>query len=68
MEYGYTTDSRIEAQGRTDGAVLNWQLNKITDVNGNYILFSYVEDNSNGEYRLEKIDYTGNTAQNISPL
>ncbi len=64
-EYGYTTDSRIEAQGST--AVLYWQLNKITDSKGNYINFFYTENNSNGEFRPLRIEYTGNSSAGLSP-
>ncbi len=34
MEYGYTVDSRIEAQGKTD--VRLWAVNKISDTVGNH--------------------------------
>jgi hypothetical protein len=36
IEYGNTTDSRIEAQGRSN--VVIWNINKIYDHRGNYIL------------------------------
>ena len=65
MEYGFTEDSRIEAQGKTD--VLSWKINKILDENENYISFTYVENNADGESRLTQIDYTGNAAQNLNP-
>lgn len=64
-EYGYTTDSRIEAQGST--AVLYWQLNKVTDSKGNYINFLYTENNANGEFRPLRIEYTGNGSAGVSP-
>lgn len=35
MEFGNTTDSRIEAQGKTSVRV--WALNKITDASQNYL-------------------------------
>ncbi|OUD16036.1 FG-GAP-like repeat-containing protein [Thioflexithrix psekupsensis] len=65
MEYGYTLDSRIEAQGRTD--VLVWALNKVTDSVGNYYTLSYQENNANGEYYPLQIDYTGNVAAGLVP-
>ena len=58
LEYGYTTDSRIEAQGKTEVAV--WALNKISDTSGNYLTITYTEDNANGDYYPKHIDYTGN--------
>ncbi|MGV8137733.1 MAG: FG-GAP-like repeat-containing protein [Mangrovibacterium sp.] len=64
-EYGYTTDSRIEAQGST--AVLYWQLNKVTDSKGNYINFLYTENNANGEFRPLRIEYTGNSSAGLTP-
>ncbi len=59
LEYGNTTDSRIEAQGRTEGLI--WNLNKITDKNGNYITITYYENNTTGEYYPLSINYTGTT-------
>jgi hypothetical protein len=42
-EYGNTSDSRIEATGSATIPKL-WALNKIKDRDGNYILFTYTED------------------------
>jgi len=61
MEYGNTADSRIEAQGKT--AVRLWALNKVSDTKGNYYSATYEEDNPNGDFRLSRIDYTGNAGQ-----
>ncbi|MEW5788556.1 MAG: FG-GAP-like repeat-containing protein [Pseudomonadota bacterium] len=58
MEYGYTEDSRIEANGKT--AVRVWSVNKISDTKGNYLTVTYTEDTTNGDYRPTRIDYTGN--------
>ena len=60
MEYGVTTDSRIEAQGKSDVRV--WALNRVEDRNGNYFTITYFEDNANGDYRPVQIYYTGNAA------
>ena len=65
MEYGNTADSRIEAQGKTSVRV--WAINKISDVKTNYMTFSYVEDNANGDYYPGRIDYSGNTSGGQSP-
>ncbi len=59
LEYANTADSRIEAQGKTDVSV--WAINKISDRNGNAITFSYTEDNANGAFHINRIDYA-NTA------
>jgi hypothetical protein len=64
MEYGKTDTSRIEAPGKT--AVRLWALNKISDTMGNYYSVTYDEDNANGDFRLSRIDYTGNAAQSPS--
>ena len=58
IEYGNTADSRIEAQGKTE--VMLWSLNKHSDTVGNYLTVSYIEDNPNGQYYQDRIDYTGN--------
>ena len=65
IEFGNTADSRAEAQGKTIAA--NWAVNKISDTVSNYITFTYFEDTANGEHRITRIDYTGNTTANITP-
>jgi|GEM_PF-1373862 len=65
IEYGNTTDSRIEAQGKTQART--WAINKISDTKQNYLTFSYAEDNPNGEYYPTRIDYTGNTTTSLTP-
>ncbi|MDO8413505.1 MAG: FG-GAP-like repeat-containing protein [Gallionellaceae bacterium] len=65
IEFGNTTDSRIEAQGKTD--VRAWAVNKISDTVNNYMTISYIEDNTNGDYRPNRIDYTGNTGTGLLP-
>jgi Salmonella virulence plasmid 65kDa B protein/FG-GAP-like repeat len=61
LEYGNTDVSRHNAIN----AVMYWQLNKITDVYGNYVLFKYV--NADNQFLLDEIQYTGNDAAGISP-
>ena len=65
LEFGYTADSRIEAQGKTE--VLFWAANKIEDTKGNYISVEYIEENANGEYYPDKIEYTGNDGAGLMP-
>jgi hypothetical protein len=57
-EYGNTADSRIEAQGKS--VVRVWAMNKMTDAAGNYLRVAYQEDNANGDFRVDRIDYAGN--------
>ena len=65
MEYGYTSDSRIEAQKSQN--VLFWVVNKITDTKGNSIQFYYQENNAIGEYYPIRIDYTSNIRAGLAP-
>ena len=65
MEFGMTNDSRIEAQGKRD--VMTWAVNRMSDTKGNYIDFSYSENNDLGEYYPTRIDYTGNTRTGLKP-
>ena len=58
MEYGNTTDSRVNRTGTT---VLSWKLNKITDRFNNSITYSYYEYDD--ERPVTLISYNGNTAQ-----
>ncbi|MCG8696152.1 MAG: hypothetical protein MI806_33460, partial [Minwuiales bacterium] len=64
MEYGRTTDSRIEAVGRA--AVRVWAVNKIRDSAGNYMNFGYTENTANGGYRIAGIDYTINDGAGVA--
>lgn len=58
LEFGNKTDSQIES---TNGKGIRiWAINKITDLNGNYISFTYQKDTDNGNYYPLRIDYTGN--------
>lgn len=65
LEYGNTTDSRIEAQGKTSVRV--WALNKLSDTSGNYLTLTYAEDNPNGDFRPTRIDYTGHISPAVTP-
>lgn len=61
IEFGRTPDSRFVK----NGVALYWKVNKITDQNGNYILYDYtLADN---ELRLRKISYTGNANTGLTP-
>ena len=58
MEFGNTTDSQIQAQGKS--AIRVWAVNKISDTKSNYLTVTYTEDEPNGQYYPNRIDYTGN--------
>jgi RHS repeat-associated protein len=64
VEYGNTADSKIKYG--TSNYISNWLINKVTDPNGNYYTYHY--NTYNGENYLEKIKFTGNTAQNVLPF
>jgi Salmonella virulence plasmid 65kDa B protein len=61
LEYGNTDVSRHNAIN----AVMYWQLNKITDIYGNYVLFKYT--NADNQFLLDEIAYTGNDAAGVAP-
>ncbi len=63
LEYGFTADSRIEAQGKN--SVLIWALNKTSDTLSNYYTISYNEINNDGEYYPTTIAYTGNETMSL---
>jgi RHS repeat-associated protein len=63
MEYGNTEDSRQTMGGTSK--VLSWQINRITDANGNYMTFHY--QNSGNEIWIYEIRYTGNTNNGMVP-
>ncbi len=65
LEYGNTEDSRIDAQGGI--GVLNWYLNKVTDVHGNYIQYQYYESPDNDNAYPVAIEYTGNENTGLQP-
>ena len=55
MEYGATSDSRVEAVGRTQ--VRRWALSRVEDLVGNYLTVSYLE--TGGYAYPNRIDYVG---------
>ncbi len=63
MEYGNTADSRTT--GSNNNTVLTWKINKCTDVNGNYITYTYTD--FQGENVLQSIQYTGNANAGLQP-
>jgi RHS repeat-associated protein len=63
MQYGYTDDSRFVSDD--DSRIMMWRLNKIKDVNGNYISFHY--DNSGRGSKINQVKYTGNENVGLEP-
>lgn len=66
-EYGSTDDSRIEPQNRND-VVLSWLVNKISDRDGNSIVFHYNENQSSGEWYINNIEYTLNEISGVNTM
>jgi len=67
IEYGNTEDSKLFMliPLRKDAPLLSWQINKITDANGNYMTFHY-----GANFRqtwITEIRYTGNTDNGMLP-
>lgn len=58
MDYGSTSDSRFLNDNGSQ--VLLWRLNRIKDINGNYIDFVYTNGGNSRQMLIEKIQYTGN--------
>jgi len=65
LQYGKSTDSRIEAQGKSD--VRLWAVNKISDTVSNYLTVTYNENNADGSYTPTTIYYTGNDNSSLTP-
>lgn len=61
LEYGTSTDARISG----GSSIYTWRLNKVSDANGNYMTYTYGQEN--GESWISKIDYTGNTINGKRP-
>ncbi|KLN58841.1 hypothetical protein WH96_20875, partial [Kiloniella spongiae] len=50
----------IKADGTARPEARIWALNKQSDRSDNTITYSYTEDQTNGSYRINRIDYGGN--------
>jgi len=57
IQYGLTTTSRFTPTGAPSPVA--WNINRITDPDGNYIDYSYLADASRSENRIDEIKYTG---------
>ena len=60
LEFGKTADAKLIG-GST---AIFWRANKVTDSNGNYMVFEYTNEGRNS--RISKIKYTGNTVTSLS--
>ncbi len=63
MEFGNTADSRVMTENGS--SVMLWRLNRVQDINGNYIDFVY--DNNLRDSRIKTIKYTGNVNTGLTP-
>lgn len=66
LEYGNTPDSQVPASSTTP-SVRSWCLNKITDLNGNFLTITYQYDAPNNVNYPLSIDYTGNANAGLQP-
>ncbi len=69
LEYGATADSRIDVMGVQANGTMTaraWALNQIRDRSGNVIRFEYIEDSTNGSYRIATIRYNHNPGAGLA--
>lgn len=66
-EYGCTNDSRIEPQNSND-VVLTWLVNRISDPDGNSMVFHYIENQSDGEWYINDIEYSLNGNAGVNTM
>ena len=55
MEYGGTSDSRVEGEGSS--VVRTWALNRVEDTLSNHYVLNYMENNANGRHYISEIAY-----------
>lgn len=66
MEYGTSSDAQILASA-TNPSIRVWTLNRITDLNGNYLTITYQQDQVNNSFYPSHINYTGNSVGGLAP-
>ncbi len=65
MEFGRADSTRsYAADGET---IQTWNVNRISDVVGNYLTVSYVAEPDGGQLYPERVNYTGNEAAGLQP-
>ncbi len=57
-DHDSTNDGYVKAVGITGGKALVWCLSRAEDVNGNYYIVRYSEDDTNGDYYPLNIEWT----------
>jgi len=62
-QYGYTANSRAVISNADNQTIGIWRLNKVTDINGNYMIYNYNAVSG----LLSSISYTGDSIANITP-
>ena len=62
--FGNTDDSR-QYDPANSSHVFRWALNRVEDLNGNYMTVSYMKDQ--GQIYPQTIQYTGNSQKSLSP-
>jgi RHS repeat-associated protein len=66
--YGDNTSSRILLKDfNSDDQIYIWPIEKIIDINSNYIQYEYDNSNNKNESRIKKIKYTGNQEKSYAP-
>lgn len=69
IEYGNSEDSRIKSSTSAD--ILFWNINKVTDLKGNYIEYKYVvqcpPQYPEVQFYLSEINFTGNDFLGLTP-
>ena len=63
--YGQTANA--QQKNPNNNRTLNWAQSRFEDSVGNYMNYSYTNNAAQGEFRIDRIDYTGNTAAGVSP-
>lgn len=67
--YGQSTNGRFTGAGTT--STMTWALTRVEDAVGNFMTFEYYnqpDNQENGQYYIERIEYTGNGAQEPTRL
>ena len=66
LEYGTSPDAQVSASN-TNPSIRVWALNKVTDLNGNFMTITYQQDTANNAFYPLNIQYTGNTNTGLVP-
>jgi RHS repeat-associated protein len=66
LSYGGTTGSNFQASAPNATQIAAWLLRRVEDKYGNYYDITYFEDETNGYYRPDRIDYTGHSQTPVS--